>query len=316
MSQGVSSQKPQKGVGICGVCWGSFKIQRSTGFIHRHGHRDSPCRGSDKPPAAASATQPQLSLSQPLATMPLSGPQAHVPATAVPVSSLATPSERLSHPSWVPQISRIPRAARQSCRSLMTQIIRKIVQNPNDTSAWNELLHFGPVILAKPKRGGARRNLSNIITKRTVAWGKDPLQAIQEGRPWNRPGKELSDNSKLAAAVTSKLEAGNFRAAIRIICSNDTPAPANSETLQALQLKHPTPATDRRPPCDPEGNQRFEPLQVSKEDVLKALRSFPLGSSGGPDGLTPQHISDLLTGSTDDSLYQAYYYYYAVDDAR
>ena len=38
---------------------------------------------------------------------------------------------------------------------------------------------------------------------------------------------------------------------------------------------------------------------------MKALRTFPLGSSGGPDGITPQHIMDLLAGSTDDSLQQA-----------
>jgi len=56
---------------------------------------------------------------------------------------------------------------------------------------------------------------------------------------------------------------------------------------------------------DPAGNQRFEPLQVSKEDVSKALHSFPLGSSGGAAGLTPQHINDLLAGATDDSLQSA-----------
>ena len=38
---------------------------------------------------------------------------------------------------------------------------------------------------------------------------------------------------------------------------------------------------------------------------MKALRTFPLASSGGPDGITPQHIRDLLAGSTDDSLQQA-----------
>ena len=58
---------------------------------------------------------------------------------------------------------------------MLTQIIRKVIDVPNDKSAWNELLHFGPVILAKPKRGGANRNLSNIIVKHTAAWGKDPL---------------------------------------------------------------------------------------------------------------------------------------------
>ena len=63
---------------------------------------------------------------------------------------------------------------------MLTQIIRKVIDVPNDKSAWNELLHFGPVILAKPKRGGANRNLSNIIVKRTAAWGKDPLLVTQE----------------------------------------------------------------------------------------------------------------------------------------
>jgi len=38
---------------------------------------------------------------------------------------------------------------------------------------------------------------------------------------------------------------------------------------------------------------------------MKALCTFPLGSSGRPDGITPQHVRDLLAGSTDDSLQQA-----------
>jgi len=82
-------------------------------------------------------------------------------------------------------------------------------------------------------------------------------------------------------------------------------APVSQETLKALQSKHPAPATDRRTPLDPDGNPRFEPLQVTKEDVQKALRSFTAGSSGGLDGLTPQHITDLLTGATDDLLHNA-----------
>ena len=49
-------------------------------------------------------------------------------------------------------------------------------------------------------------------------------------------------------------------------------------------------------------NPRFEPLQVSSDDVVRALRSFPFGSAGGPDGLSPQHIANLVAGATDDSL--------------
>jgi len=38
---------------------------------------------------------------------------------------------------------------------------------------------------------------------------------------------------------------------------------------------------------------------------MKALCTFPLGSSGGLNGITPQHIRDLFVGSIDDSLQQA-----------
>ena len=106
----------------------------------------------------------------------------------------------------------------------------------------------------------------------------------------SRTSRKSNDNSKLAAAVSSKLEAGNFRAAVQIISSSDTPAPTNEDTLKALRTKHPGPAHDRRTPYDPKDNPRFQALQVSKEDVMKALCTFPLGSSGRPDGITPQHI--------------------------
>jgi len=43
-------------------------------------------------------------------------------------------------------------------------------------------------------------------------------------------------------------------------------------------------------------------VQVSNADVLRTLRSFPPGSSGDSDGLTPQHILDLLIGATDHSF--------------
>ena len=50
------------------------------------------------------------------------------------------------------------------------------------------------------------------------------------------------------------------------------------------------------------GNLRFEPLQVSADEVKKVLHIFPLGSSGGPDGLTAQHLKDLLAEASDDKL--------------
>ena len=109
-------------------------------------------------------------------------------------------------------------------------------------------------------------------------------------------------DARLATAITSKLEAGNFRTAVRLLCSDDVPAPTNAGTLQALQDKHPSAPLDRKPACSPTGNLRFQPLQVSPDDVIKCLRTFPAASSGDPDGLTEQHITDILDSAADDKL--------------
>ena len=45
----------------------------------------------------------------------------------------------------------------------------------------------------------------------------------------------------------------------------------------------------------PPDNVIHKALQVHEDDILRAIRSFSAGSSGGPDGLRPQHILELVT---------------------
>ena len=104
--------------------------------------------------------------------------------------------------------------------------------------------------------------------------------------------------------MASKLEDGNFKAALRLICSDDTPALDNQDTFQALLDKHPQAPEDRKPFQDPKESSRFTPFQASFSDVSKALRSFPLGSSGGPDGVTPRHLRDLINNNADVMLFR------------
>jgi len=104
-----------------------------------------------------------------------------------------------------------------------------------------------------------------------------------------------------ANAVTSKLEEGNFKAAIRLVYSDDRPAINSAKTLHSLGANYPCSTPDRRPPCNPE-SARFEALRISSKDIVDAIRSFPAGSAGGPDGVTPQHLKDLLAATTDDQL--------------
>ena len=58
---------------------------------------------------------------------------------------------------------------------------------------------------------------------------------------------------------------------------------------------------DGRPFNDPKGNLWFQLLQVSTKEIRKAFKTFPLGSTGCPDGLTPQHLKDLLAEAPDNN---------------
>ena len=190
---------------------------------------------SDKPSVSTPSSQPARG------RQPVDSPSQNLTSA----QSLIT-RPKLSHPPWVALISRIPRAARASSAALLSQIMRKIVASPNDTVAWHELLNFGPTILAKPKRGGSKRNLSDIINSRTIGCLGQRCDANSRSLhyTWQKAPRRANKNSRLASAVSSKLEAGNLRAAVRIVCSSDTLAPVNQDTLKALQAKHPGPAID------------------------------------------------------------------------
>jgi hypothetical protein len=46
-----------------------------------------------------------------------------------------------------------------------------------------------------------------------------------------------------------------------------------------------------------EHNPSFAP--ITQEKIAKAVLSFPSGSAGGPDGLHPQHLKDLIGPSAE-----------------
>jgi hypothetical protein len=103
----------------------------------------------------------------------------------------------------------------------------------------------------------------------------------------------------------TKLEDGNLKVAVWIICSEDTAAPDMLETFKALESKHPKAPTDHREVFKPDASARFTLLQVVIDDMAKVINSFLPGSSAGPDGLTPQHLKDLFTMDLNHSLITA-----------
>ena len=87
------------------------------------------------------------------------------------------------------------------------------------------------------------------------------------------------------------MEGSNIRAAIRLLCSDDKPVTDVEATYGRLFEHHPEPPIDRGQVESPDD---ITATQVSEADVLSAIRTFPAGSSGGPDGIRPQHILNLI----------------------
>ena len=68
--------------------------------------------------------------------------------------------------------------------------------------------------------------------------------------------------------------------------------------LDPLISKHHSPHPDSRLPAPAIVDQN-KVITLSETEVREAILSFPNGSAGGPDGLSPQHLKDLTSTSSE-----------------
>ena len=112
----------------------------------------------------------------------------------------------------------------------------------------------------------------------------------RSSRPTDDPSQSDADSARVAA-ISTKLEEGNITAAVRILSSDDSSADFSSSNLDRLRGKHPSEHAGARPSANPAENPA---LQVFEIAILIAVRSFPAGPAGGPDGIRPQHLLELV----------------------
>ena len=149
-----------------------------------------------------------------------------------------------------------------------------------------------------PRRGGPRRSLATEVNQLLrEECDPPPLNPTPTAQPRSRLRHKHLET--LASRVSIKLEEGDYRGAVRHACSDDAILDLTEETLSALRSKHPPPHHDSRNPPPPDEHTTH--ATVSVKDVAEAIRSFPNGSAGGPDGLHPQHLKDLTNPSAEGS---------------
>jgi len=282
------SEKANKQKGVCSICFATRQLHVKDGTVHLHGSRNNPCPGSNLAPVGQIPARPNLASQSSQITQLTSAPSSS--ADPFNITTPATP-RLISHPSYTgPIIKHIPRSARPHIATELTVTINNVIHNPDDPSSWSALLEFGSTMLYAPARTGRRHNLASVLKKRSASSSKTVTDHIQDHN--QRRPRKTNDDQCLATAVMTKIEDGNIKAAIRIITSDERPASDSAETLQALRERHPSPPSDRTSPPDP---GQLPAVQFPESVVAAATHSFPAGFSGGPDGIRPQHLRDLIT---------------------
>ena len=282
------SQLANKASGECSVCHAVRQLHNKDGTVHQHGPRRNRCPGSGKLPAVSSRRSEAATYVSTDAFPSNIINKAEIASIDLP-NLTVSPSPKLDHPHLPGNIIKhLPRSARPHCAAQLTSAIQSVIADPEDQRAWSRLLHFGHTMLLVPARAGSRRNLSNILMKRSV---DDSLSSSSVNtKPRYRPS-HFDDSRMLASTIRSKMEDGNIKAAVRIICSEEKPAAYDQATFDALCSRHPPEPIDR---CALPNPSSYPALQTTEGEVIKAIRSFPAGSSAGPDGLRPQHLLDLV----------------------
>ncbi|KAJ8727191.1 hypothetical protein PYW08_015588 [Mythimna loreyi] len=190
-----------------------------------------------------------------------------------------------------PVLKRVPRGARRSVALSLARCVRLATQE-NTQSAWEDLLTFPYRILHVQKR---------LASKTLTTQIKDNCNNSADILDRNLPPFNVSQKG-LNSHVESKLNDGDISGAARLLFSSDVVAPYSPDTISALESKHPAPADDLTfpdPPDRPIPDSQIFPILAPQ--LLAAVSSFRSGSAGGLDGLTPQHLKDLLSSGAGDA---------------
>ena len=141
--------------------------------------------------------------------------------TAVATSSVILPLQKTS----ARVIKRLPKASRERASRKLASILDMLV-NKNDYALWVRLLRFTVCYRRHPGRGGWGSSLATTVNRQLRE--ETDLQACD--KPTVR-----SDSARfLAMRVSAKLEGGDFKGAVRLASSEDTLAPFNETTFEAL----------------------------------------------------------------------------------
>ena len=181
-----------------------------------------------------------------------------------------TDSQTYSPPRATVRILKsIPKASRSQAGRKMATILEAIVRK-NDHASWDSFFRFSSRCLRAPKRGSRRYSLATVVNRQLdVEADSSVISPVHRSR--QRQSSTHDPMKSLAIRVSTKLEEGDFKGAVRLASSDVKLARMNMATFEALKEKHPPLHPDSAFPPLPEDLQS-DSVSVTDEDIIKAIQ--------------------------------------------
>ena len=191
-------------------------------------------------------------------------------------------------------LKRVPKGAIAQLTQLYIRRLDDVIKDPENVDNWILLLAIPTFCLeAKDKKTKKLPQLVPTVKKNVADYDINCVLNYVPPKPMpiKRSRKKKETAREVADIIESKVEDFDIRGSLRL-CVNKTGLAADTpEVVQQLKDVHPPGAEVLSRETD------AAQLTVSEKKVLDAIHSFPAGSAGGPDGLRPQVLKDLVRNS-------------------
>ena len=105
--------------------------------------------------------------------------------------------------------------------------------------SWSKLLGFPSACLSKPNRGGKSRNLTTLVTNFIRYENVGSSQPVPEVTLPRRNKLLKTVDEPIAAMASAKLEDGDVKGAVRVLCSDDRLTVPDNTSFAELCSLHP-----------------------------------------------------------------------------
>jgi hypothetical protein len=198
-------------------------------------------------------------------------------------------------------IKRIPKGARATFAQGLVVLIRDVIRE-DSAVAWQRLMTFCAISLTpRESKSASKSSLTSLIKKQIDSFLQEEcLPALHADHfSVNKKNHQRTQAEKLKRNVDAKFAEGNIKGAIQLLSSKSNIVEPNEESLETMLRKHPAAPTDTDLPAPPYPCT----ISITSKEVKDAICSFPNGSSGGPDGLRPQHLKDACSYAAGDAAH-------------